>query len=169
MELRVRPAPDGRVLLDWGNGARRCAVGRGGIGVKRREGDGITPIGRFTVRRMLYRADRLKPPETALPLAVIAPDDGWCDAPDDPLYNRPVKLPYAASAELLWRDDRLYDVVVILGFNDDPVEPGKGSAIFLHVAREDYAPTAGCVALAPGDLLDALKILTRGDTIAISG
>ena len=103
-----------------------------------------------------------------MPLSGIAQDDGWCDAPGDPAYNRPVKLPYSASAERLWREDHLYDIIVVLGFNDDPVVAGKGSAIFLHLAKADYAPTAGCVALALDDMLAALAQLKPGDCIAIA-
>jgi L,D-peptidoglycan transpeptidase YkuD (ErfK/YbiS/YcfS/YnhG family) len=105
---------------------------------------------------VLYRPDRLYPPETALPVAPIDPADGWCDDPEDPAnYNRPVTKPYAGSHEDLWRDERVYDLIVVLGFNDDPPVAGAGSAIFLHVARDGFAPTAGCVALAP----EALHIL----------
>ncbi|HEY5346811.1 MAG TPA: hypothetical protein VIJ72_01360, partial [Rhizomicrobium sp.] len=93
---------------------------------------------------------------------------GWCDAPGDPSYNRPVRLPYPASAEQLWREDHVYDIIVVLGFNDDPVIAGKGSAIFLHLAKPDYAPTAGCVALALPDMLAALKPLVLGDQIIIA-
>ncbi|MCR9219442.1 MAG: L,D-transpeptidase family protein [Alphaproteobacteria bacterium] len=142
-------APDGRRL--------RCALGRGGIARAKREGDGVTPAGAWPMRRVLYRADRLSRPETALPTAPIAEDDGWCDDPADAAYNRPIKRPYAASHEAMWREDGLYDVVVVLGHNDDPPAPGAGSAIFLHVARPDYGPTEGCVALALPDLLDLLK------------
>ena len=169
MQITVHPDPKEGALLRWGKRhQRRCAVGRSGIAIKNIEGDGITPVGTFVVRRVVYRADRLACPQTALHTAVLAPDDGWCDAPSDPNYNRLVKLPYAASAEKLWRDDHLYDVVAVLGFNDDPVVPGKGSAIFLHVVREDFAPTEGCVALSLPDLLDVLALLAPGDTIAIT-
>lgn len=165
MELLVKKDARG-ATLDWAAGAKRCAIGRGGIGVKGGEGDGITPIGTFPVRRVLYRRDRVSL-RTKLPASAIAENDGWCDAPDDPNYNRPVKLPYAASHERMWRDDRLYDVVVVLGYNDDPVIAGKGSAIFLHVARPDYGPTEGCVALALPDLLQVLEKLSPGDSIRI--
>jgi len=152
-------------VADWGAGPRRCAVGRSGIDEKLREGDGITPAGRWSLRRVLYRADRLAPPSTSLPLAKIAPDDAWCDVPDDPNYNRPVKLPYASLDERLWRDDSLYDLIVVVGFNDAPVVPGKGSAIFLHLARADYGPTQGCVALSREDLIEAVAQLGPTDRL----
>ena len=137
----------------FGDTQWRAAVGRGGIAVKQAEGDGISPIGCWPIRRVLYRADKLgRAPVTALPVAPIQPDDGWCDAPDHPEYNRLVQLPFAASHEEMWREDHLYDIVVVLGQNDDPVLPGKGSAIFLHLARESYSPTAGCAALVGADL-----------------
>src|ERR1700722_16230748 len=117
-------------MLDWGAGARRCAIGPAGIADKQREGDGVTPRGTFALREVFYRADRVKNIRTLLPLWKIEPDDGWGDAPDDSQYNRLFKLPYAASAEHLWRDDHLYDIVAVIGFNDDPVYPGRGSAIF---------------------------------------
>ena len=106
-------------------------------------------------------------PRTQLLLRAIQQDDGWCDAPGDPNYNRLVKLPYRASAENMWREDHLYDLVVIIGFNDAPVIAGAGSAIFLHVARPDYGPTRGCIALALTDLLDVVALLQRGDTISL--
>jgi L,D-peptidoglycan transpeptidase YkuD (ErfK/YbiS/YcfS/YnhG family) len=95
-------------------------------------------------------------------------DDGWCDDPEHPLYNRPVKAPFAARHETLWRGDGLYDVVVEIGFNDDPVEPGRGSAIFLHRARPDYGPTEGCVALALEDLLALLRDCDGKTMLSIS-
>lgn len=154
-------------VIDWGAGTQRCAVGRSGIGTKLREGDGITPVGRFPLRRVYYRPDRISPPRTMLPLAEIATSDAWCDSPEDPAYNRLVARPYAASTETLWRDDALYDVFVVIGFNDAPVEAGKGSAMFLHVARPDFAATEGCVALPLCDLLDALTAIAPGDGIVI--
>lgn len=154
-------------VLDWGMGARHCAIGPGGIAVKSGEGDGITPRGAWPVREILFRADRIAKPEVKLALRAIRPDDGWCDAPDDPQYNRLVKLPYRASAESMWRDDALYDLVAVLGYNDAPVVPGKGSAIFLHLARPDYSPTQGCVALCFADALAALEQLQPGEKVII--
>jgi L,D-peptidoglycan transpeptidase YkuD (ErfK/YbiS/YcfS/YnhG family) len=143
-------------IATWGAKRYRCALGAGGITSSKREGDGATPVGCFALRYVLYRADRMGPPVTGLRLETIAPDDGWCDDSPDPNYNRPVTLPYPGRTERLQRDDEIYDVVVVLGHNDDPVVPGDGSAIFLHVARADYAPTAGCVALTRPDLFELL-------------
>lgn len=154
-------------VLDWGAGARHAAIGPGGIAVKGGEGDGITPRGSFPIREIFYRPDRIARPNVKLPLRAIAEHDGWCDSPTDSNYNRLVTLPYAASAEQMWRDDHLYDLVAVLGYNDDPVVPGKGSAIFLHLAKPDYAHTQGCVALAFADALEALEQLQPGDQIVI--
>ena len=134
----------------------RCCHGRGGIGAHKQEGDGATPAGLLPLRRVLFRADRGAAPRTIAPAEPIAPTDGWCDDPADARYNRAVGLPYPARHEELWRTDPLYDIVGVLGWNDAPVVPRRGSAIFLHVARPDYAPTEGCIALAAPDLRAAL-------------
>ena len=158
---------DGTFDLD---GVRmRCALGPAGVvaAADKREGDGATPLGVWPMRRVLYRPDRGEAPQTALPVAPIAPKDGWCDDPADPGYNRPVVLPYRASCEAMWRDDELYDLVVILGHNDDPPVAGLGSAIFLHCAKPDYPPTQGCVALARPDLLEVLRLARPGDALEI--
>lgn len=160
--------PNGRFDLD---GRRvRCAIGKGGAvpAAEKREGDGGTPIGIWPIRRVLYRPDKGPKPATALPIAAIAPDDGWCDAPGDRNYNRPVRLPYAASHERMWRDDDLYDLVVVLGYNDAPVVSGRGSAIFLHVARPNFGPTAGCIALARANVLTLLAKARPGDAVAMA-
>ena len=149
----------------WGGLAMRCALGPAGIRADKREGDGATPAGRFALRRVLYRPDRLERPTTGLPVLALSPLDGWCDAADDPLYNRPLRLPYPASHERLWRSDAIYDLIVVLGHNDDPVRPGAGSAVFLHLARPDYAPTAGCIALARADLMAVLAGAGPGDWV----
>jgi L,D-peptidoglycan transpeptidase YkuD (ErfK/YbiS/YcfS/YnhG family) len=117
------------------------------------EGDGATPAGVLPLRRVLYRLDRMPAPDCAVPIEPIGEADGWCDDPLHRDYNRPVRLPHEARCEELWQSDRLYDLVGVLGWNDAPVERGRGSAIFLHVARPDYGPTEGCVALALPDLL----------------
>ena len=144
-----------------------CALGRGGRGPKGGEGDGITPSGRWDIRAVFYRPDRERRPATGLPAAPIAPDFGWCDAPGDANYNRLVRLPYAASHERLWREDALYDLVAVLGFNDIPRAGGRGSAIFVHLARPGYTPTEGCVALSRAHMLRLLGSLKSGDRIQI--
>jgi len=148
----------------------RCALGPSGVvdAATKREGDGASPAGAWPLRRVLYRPDRRAAPTTALPVAPLDPSDGWCDAPADGAYNRQVRLPYPASAERLWRDDGVYDLIVVLGYNDDPVIRGAGSAIFLHLARPDFTPTAGCVALAAADLEALLALAKPGDALVIS-
>ena len=159
----------GRVV--WPAREARAALGKGGVlpAAQKREGDGSTPLGVWRLRRVLYRPDKGPPPITALPVQAIHREDGWCDAPEDPAYNRPVALPYPASAERMWREDDLYDLAVVLGHNDDPVMPGMGSAIFLHLARPDYAPTEGCVALRRADLEALLAVACPGDALEIRG
>ena len=140
-----------------------CALGRSGIAMEKREGDGVTPTGIFAMRALRYRRDRVPAPQSELPTQALKPEDGWCDAPNDPAYNQPVTLPYAASHETLWREDHLYDIVIMLGYNDDPVVPGNGSAIFFHLAKQKdglLQPTEGCVALALSDMLEVLKGVT---------
>ena len=147
--------PDG--TLTWTGRRTHAALGAGGVLRHKAEGDHGTPAGLLPLRRVLYRADRMAaPPRAAVPREALAPDDGWCDDPASADYNRMVRLPHPARHEALWRDDPLYDVVGVLGWNDCPPVPGRGSAIFLHVAIPDLAPTAGCVALRLTDLLDLL-------------
>jgi L,D-peptidoglycan transpeptidase YkuD (ErfK/YbiS/YcfS/YnhG family) len=147
----------------------RCALGRSGViaAADKREGDGASPLGVWPIQRVLYRPDRGLAPATGLPTAATLEDDGWCDAPDDPAYNLPVRLPYPASCERMWRDDEVYDIVCILGHNDPP-RPGLGSAIFLHCARPDYRPTEGCIALARPDLEAVLALATPGACVEIA-
>lgn len=159
---------DGR--FDLGPRRVRCALGKGGVinADDKREGDGCTPLGLWPVRRALYRADRGPRPSTRLPLAAITRSDGWCDHSGDRNYNRPVRLPYPVSAERMWREDELYDLVVVLGYNDNPVRQGRGSAIFLHCARPRFTPTAGCVAIAKAELFALLGRLGPGDAVAVT-
>jgi L,D-peptidoglycan transpeptidase YkuD (ErfK/YbiS/YcfS/YnhG family) len=168
MEIAIRATAPAAGRLVWAGREVVCTLGHGGIRADKREGDGATPAGLFTLRRVLWRADRLAdPPVTRLPCAPILPTDGWCDWPEDPLYNRPVTLPYPARHERMWRDDALYDIVVIIGHNDDPVVPGAGSAVFMHLARADGGPTEGCVGLARDDLLALLAACGPGDALRI--
>lgn len=167
MKLVVRKTSSDQYRLTVANLGMQCAIGRSGMIREKREGDGSTPVGVWPLRRVFFRPDRLPRPETRLIVREIGPADGWCDAPGDKNYNRPVKLPYPASAEEMWRDDEVYDVVVELGYNDDPVVPGKGSAIFLHLARPDYKPTAGCVAVSLEDMRALLALAEPGAMIHV--
>jgi L,D-peptidoglycan transpeptidase YkuD (ErfK/YbiS/YcfS/YnhG family) len=163
MDLIIRPDN----TAQWRGRTIRCALGRGGIRDDKREGDGATPSGDYTLVRVLYRADRGPRPTTHLPVASIEPADGWCDAPRDPLYNRQVHLPYPASAESLWREDRVYDLIAVTDHNADPVVAGVGSAIFVHLARPDFGPTAGCIAFELADLRRLLAEWRAGDRLRI--
>jgi L,D-peptidoglycan transpeptidase YkuD (ErfK/YbiS/YcfS/YnhG family) len=149
--------PEGRLTLR--GLVFRAALGRGGVRRDKREGDGATPAGLLPLRRVLYRADRLAAPDCTVPVEPIAPNDGWCDDVGEADYNRLIRLPHDGHYEELWRADEVYDVIGVLGWNDAPVQRGRGSAIFLHVARPDYAPTDGCIAVAMRDLR---HLLTAG-------
>jgi L,D-peptidoglycan transpeptidase YkuD (ErfK/YbiS/YcfS/YnhG family) len=139
-------------ILSFGGRTYRAAIGKAGMRCDKCEGDGASPVGIWQLRYVMYRADRVAPPRTGLPVYPLTPDDGWCDDPHNRAYNRPVRLPFADRYENLWREDHVYDLIVTLGHNDDPALPGNGSAIFMHIARPDYDGTEGCVALAQDDL-----------------
>jgi L,D-peptidoglycan transpeptidase YkuD (ErfK/YbiS/YcfS/YnhG family) len=159
----ARVQADGRFVLD--GDIFRAAIGKAGMVSHKQEGDGGTPIGLLPLRRVLYRADRLARPAALVPVEPIAPEDGWCDDPSHADYNRMIRLPHPGRHEALWRSDGVYDVIGVLGWNDAPVVRGYGSAIFLHAARRDYAPTEGCVALGLADLLAVLPRLLAVETV----
>jgi L,D-peptidoglycan transpeptidase YkuD (ErfK/YbiS/YcfS/YnhG family) len=154
--------------LTFGTLTTACAIGRSGAcaAADKREGDGCTPYGTYPLRSVLLRPDRVAAPATGLPWRWLRPDDGWSDAAADPAYNRPVRHPHGFSAERLWRDDGLYDVVVVFGHNDSPPVAAMGSAIFLH-CWNDGAPTEGCVAIPREVLLDLLRQAGPGTLIEI--
>ena len=172
VRARNRQATNG--IATMGPLVLRCGLGSGGLTYRKREGDGATPIGRWPVLRVLFRPDRRRGfygGETggAQPLHR---QHGWCDAAGDRNYNRPVRHPYPASAERLWRDDHLYDVIVVLGYNDRPRRRGMGSAIFFHLMRRstensEILPTDGCVGLDARDLLMVLRHLGRGSAVHV--
>ncbi len=135
----------------------RAVCGAAGVSADKREGDAATPAGVLRLLRVFYRADRLRPPRCGVPVEPIGPADGWCDDPADAAYNRPVTLPYPGRHEVLWRADGIYDIAGVLDWNTAPIVPGRGSAIFLHVATADYAPTAGCIALGLAELRECLE------------
>ena len=161
-DVLIVQADSAETSLGWATlGARRwrCTVGEGGVREDKVEGDAATPAGEYPLRRLYFRNDRLVLPKVRLPARPISEHDGWCDDPQSPTYNRLVHVPNDWSAEKMWREDGLYDLVVVVGYNDDPPEGEWGSAIFLHVAREDYAPTKGCVAFSQVDLLELVQLL----------
>ncbi len=143
--------------LRFGVHRARCALGAGGMTAAKKEGDKKTPLGRFALRHIWYRPDRLLLPPTELPKIKISRKCGWSDDMTAPDYNRPITRPYHHSHEKLWRHDRLYDVFIELGYNDTPPEKGRGSAIFLHLEKNTFQPTLGCVAVS----LDTMDFLLR--------
>lgn len=146
-----------------------CRIGRGGAipCAEGREGDEKTPLGDYMLRFGLYRADRLPEPKGGLTFRPLREDDGWCDAVNDPAYNRFIRLPYPASHEKLWREDGAYDVILVMSHNDSPPKPGLGSAVFIHVAQADDRKTLGCVALEPEAMIKLLPCLKTGLEISI--
>ena len=145
--VRRKPGDFRRGWLTAGPLALPVALGRGGIKANKREGDGGTPRGRFRPMRLWWRADRHRHPSTALPTKRIGRDDGWCENPADRHYNRPIKVPAQTKGDRLARKDDLYDFIIEIDHNTRPRVAGRGSAVFIHAARQGFAPTAGCVAL----------------------
>lgn len=156
-----------RGVLRVGQRAFPCALGRSGMRATKREGDGASPLGRHRLGDVLYRADRVPRPRTGLRVKTLRRIDGWCDGALDRNYNRPVRLPYSASHEELWRADRLYDIVVVVDYNVRCRSRNLGSAIFMHVADPNFGPTAGCVALKLAHLQQVLALLPRRAELAI--
>ncbi len=167
--IYVTRAPGGpsRGVLRFRGRPLPVALGRGGIRANKFEGDGATPRGCFRLLRLWWRADRMPRPRTRLPVRRIGADDGWCEDPQDRRYNRPVKLAPGSTADRLRRDDHLYDLVIELDHNTRPRIANRGSAVFIHIARPGFAPTAGCVALRANDLKRLLACLRRGTPIEI--
>jgi L,D-peptidoglycan transpeptidase YkuD (ErfK/YbiS/YcfS/YnhG family) len=157
-----------RGRLEIGGRHLPCAFGRRGRTTRKREGDGATPVGAFRLRQVFYRADRVRRPRTGLPIRVIRRADGWCDDDLDRNYNRHVRLPYPARTEVMWREDHLYDLVVVLDHNTRPRLRGRGSAIFIHVAQPGYAATAGCIALARRDLIELLRLVGPHSSLRVA-
>ncbi|WP_234051574.1 MULTISPECIES: L,D-transpeptidase [unclassified Xanthobacter] len=167
LHVHRRPGHRHEGVLKAGERAMRVAIGRSGISPDKREGDGRTPAGRWRVLGLLYRPDAGPHPRTALPCRPIGRRDGWCDASGHRLYNHPVRLPFSASHERLWRDDAVYDLVLVLNHNTRPRIMGRGSAVFIHLARPGFAATEGCVALRRSDMRRLLARLTPGAEILI--
>ena len=167
--LRVAPAPGrkSRAVLLGGTLVLPCVIGPAGLTRRKREGDGATPMGRFALLGCFFRADREPRPAARLPLRATRRHDGWCDDPGHACYNRPVQLPFGARHEAMWRKDRLYDLGIVVDYNQTRPRKRLGSAIFIHVMAPGQTPTAGCVALHPADLRRLLPRLAPGCRLSI--
>src|SRR6201996_7349892 len=167
--IRVRAAAGDR-RRGWLTGDRLegpVAVGSGGIRANKWEGDGGTPLGTFHPKRLWWRADRHPRPRTMLPVRAIRPDDAWCEDPASRHYNRPLRLDHDQSGDRLTRDDHLYDYIVEIDHNAAPRIAGRGSAVFLHLVRKDFSPTAGCVSMTQSAMLRLLARLGPQTRIVI--
>ena len=144
-----------------------CSIGKKGTSKKKIEGDCKTPVGTFYIENVYYRADKIKSLETNINKVRINKIDGWCDDPIQTEYNQLIHFPYNFSAEKLYRDDSLYNIVCVLNYNTNPVKPGLGSAIFIHVATDGYKPTEGCIALKQEDLIFLLSLINKKTKIIL--
>ena len=145
----------------------KCAVGKRGIGLKKKEGDLITPIGLYKIKYILYRKDRIKKIQSKLKKVVIKKNMGWCDDPKSKKYNKLINFPYDYSFEQLFKKENIYDIILVLNYNMRPVKKNKGSAIFIHVAKKNYRRTQGCVAVKKSDLLKILKEIKKNTKVKI--
>ena len=143
--------------LTYKNYKVKCTIGKRGIGYKKKEGDQITPLGRYKIKYILYRKDRVKKINSGIKTIAITKNMGWCDDPNSKQYNKIIKLPSAFSYEKLYRRENIYDIILVLNYNMNPVLKDKGSAIFIHVAKNNYRKTLGCIAVKRSDLLKILK------------
>ena len=153
--------------LTFNNYKAKCSIGKRGIGYKRKEGDLITPKGKYKIKYILYRKDRVKKIQSKIKRIIIKKNMGWCDDLKSKHYNRLIKLPSKFKCEKLFRKENIYDIILVLNYNMNPIVKGKGSAIFIHVAKKNYKKTEGCIALKKFDLLKILKELKRNTTVKI--
>jgi L,D-peptidoglycan transpeptidase YkuD (ErfK/YbiS/YcfS/YnhG family) len=154
--------------LKYKNFKFRCALGKKGIGKKIREGDNITPSGRFKITKIYYRPDKIKKLITLFKKIKIRKNMGWCDDTRSKFYNKLIKIPTKYSHERLHRSDNIYDIIVVLNYNINPTIKNKGSAIFIHITKKNYKPTAGCIAIKKNNLIKLLKIIKKNTTVKIS-
>lgn len=167
LDVSTGAASRTRGWLRAGSHVLPVALGRSGIIANKREGDGGTPRGRFRLVRLWWRPDRGLRPATRLPVRRIGPDDAWCEDPADRHYNQPIKVAHDAPGDRLRREDALYDLVIEIDLNTRPRIAGRGSAVFVHVARDGFKPTAGCVALRKPRLYNLLVRLGPGTRLVI--
>ena len=154
-------------FLNYQNQKYKCSIGYNGLTNNKSEGDGCTPIGTFKINKILYRPDKINNYKFNLDSEIIEKKNGWCDDIESDLYNQKINFPFNQSAEHLYRNDDLYDIICVIDYNLNPIIRGKGSAIFLHVASDDYSPTHGCVAIKKDDLLKLSINLDIESTITI--
>ena len=153
--------------LIYNNYKVKCALGKRGIGTKKKEGDLITPRGSFKIKGILYRRDRVKNLRTKIKKKEIHKKMGWCDDPESKKYNQLIKLPSKFNFEKLYRKDVIYDIIFILNFNTNPIKKNKGSAIFIHVAKRNYSPTKGCIAIKKNDIKKLAREISRKTLVKI--
>jgi len=154
--------------LTYGKYRVKCAIGKRGIGNKKREGDKITPIGKFKIKTILYRKDRISHFKSKINKLSIRSNMGWCDDPKSKKYNKLIKIPFKGSAEKLYRKDNTYDIILVLNYNINPIRKGKGSAIFIHVARKGYKSTLGCIAVSKRSLMKIIKKINKSTIVNIN-
>ena len=154
-------------FISYNNYKAKCAVGKRGISIKKKEGDFITPKGTFKIREIFYRKDRVQNLITRIKKTVIRKNMGWCDDPKSKKYNKLIYFPFKHSAEKLYRSENIYDIILVLNFNMNPVKKNKGSAIFIHVAKKNFQPTQGCVALDKSELIKMVKSIKKNTVVNI--
>lgn len=146
----------------------KCALGKAGVGKKRAEGDNITPKGTYKIIQIYYRKDRIKKISSKFKLIKINKNMGWCNDPRSKKYNQLIKLPSKYTYERLFRKDNLYDLILVLNYNINPIIKNKGSAIFMHIAKKKYKKTAGCIGLKKSDLLKLIEIIKKKTKVIIN-
>ena len=153
--------------LIYGNYKIRCAVGKRGVGKKKKEGDFITPLGNYRIKKVFFRKDRLKNLKTKIQKFEINKNMGWCNDPLSSSYNKLIKYPFNFSSEKLYRNDNIYDIIIVINYNINPIIKNKGSAIFIHIAKKNYKKTEGCVAIKKRDMKKLLKMISNSTKILI--
>ena len=153
--------------LIYNNYKVKCALGKRGIGTKKKEGDLITPRGSYKIKGILYRRDKIKNLKTKFRKKTIEKNMGWCDDPNSKKYNQLIKLPSKYNFEKLYRNDDMYDIIFVLNFNTNPIIKNKGSAIFIHIAKRNFSPTKGCVAIKKNDIKKLAHKINRKTLVKI--
>lgn len=167
IQVYLSPLNHSQGLLIAGNLRIPCALGQNGTTYDKREGDKKTPIGTFLIRQGYYRSDRISRPASGIPFRKLSRTSGWCDDPEHNLYNKFVRRPFSAGHEEMWREDHIYDVILDIGYNCNPVIRNRGSAVFLHIARPGYTPTYGCIAVNRDHIRPLLKMTGPRTRMAI--